>query len=359
MQNTHRSWLRRPLVLAVAAVLTIAVLVVTVYKLLYDPTVVINLGFDHGRDLALAADGGTLGLRNNSSGLELYSLPAYKRVSKIGLPFGPQGPPVMAWKADLSQVALSAGTGTSVEIRDTRSGAVVRSLHSDAPGAIVFDQGPTWTGSTPAPMAIEALAWSPDGRYLAIERYSGAIGIWDLQTDRSTSITFNANRMLSCLAWSADSGMLAFSNAPAGQLVIYAAPDFAAPIKLDSEKYCSEAAWHANGKLLAQSIEVLGHPTDRRVEVWDAGTQTRVAVSPTPAFALAWHPTEQVLAMLAEGGVELWRPYDDTVVVLEGLGRAAVSQVAFTPDGRDILIATDDGRVRAWSLAERAPSMFK
>jgi hypothetical protein len=47
------------------------------------------------------------------------------------------------------------------------------------------------------------------------------------------------------------------------------------------------------------------------------------------------------------------------VVLLADLDETEITAIAFTPDGRDILLSTDDGRVRAWPLAERAPALFQ
>jgi WD40 repeat protein len=326
------------------------------YLLLRDPTAKIRPRF-YPSALVFAPDGTALGA-SDGFGVELYSLPEYKSALRIPFP-DPLDTDVVAWKADLSQVALAAESGTSVEIRDVRSNAVARSLPSTAPGEIILGQGPDWTSSTLAPEALTRLVWSPDGRYLAILRYSGAVQLWDLQTNNTMTVPAQSISLHGCLAWSADSRRLMFSDDNVGRLVIYSAPDFAEPLRLESEESCSQIALHPNGKLLAQHSDLMPISHTPTIEVWNIGEMLRIGSHEAEASLLAWHPTEEVLAIAYRGRLELWRPFDDQAVVLSERDDDRITAIAFSPDGREILLSTDDGRVRAWPLAERAPTLFQ
>jgi dipeptidyl aminopeptidase/acylaminoacyl peptidase len=300
--------------------------------------------------LALSADGALLGVTNDL-GMELYSLPGYERVAQF--PFRMvEYEESIAWNADLSRVATSFGT--QVKIYDVRRNLQVRWLPNDAPESIVVEQRGKINVTTPAPEAIVNLAWSPDDRYVAIVRHSGAVDVWDLETNGVRRVQASGNGADRCLAWSPDGAALAFGATLSRELLIYAAPDFTQPRALQLAEICSQAVFHPNGRLLAVNAQWAS-----AIEVWELDELTRVATRQAPATALAWHPSAEALAALTTGRVELWRPADDALAVLPAHGATVNVSVAFSPDGRDLLVGSDDGALRAWPLAERAPALFR
>jgi len=338
---------RRPLIAGLLA-LAAAVVAGVAWLALRDSSVKIRQTLPPAALIA-SADGSLLGV-TNELGLQLYSWPAYERVAQF--PHRTvQYEDSIAWSADLGRVATSFGT--QVKIYDVRRNEQVRWLPNDAPASIVVGTRGKTNITAPAPEAIVNLAWSPDGRHVAIVRHSGAVDIWDLETDGVRRLRDSGKGADRCLAWSPDGAALAFGETLTRELLIYAAPAFAAPRSLQLDEICSQATFHPNGRLLAVNTQWAS-----AIDVWELDELTRLAVRPVPATALAWHPAAETLAALTTGRVDLWRPADDATAVIPARGATVNLAVAFSPDGRDLLVGADDNALRAWPLAEHAPELF-
>lgn len=353
MDTFHRwrstwTWL-----LCVCAVLGIALVG---YTHIHDSTIKIDHAGRYAY-LIMAADGSALA-GGSDSAWEIYRVPEYTSFAQIAVPHF-IGDTAVVWSADLSQVAMAAGTGSSIEIRDVRTNAILRSLPSTSPGVIILDEGPTWSHQTAGEAAVMRLAWSADGRFLAIVRYSGAVQVWDLHTDTMTTVTVKGDTRHECLTWSADSQLLTVHQESSDQLFIYRAPAFTEPRTLKSESSCMQAVWHPNGTLLAQHTNWLPSTGSAAIEVWHITTQIRTTtLSVDASVMMTWHPTEEILAFIRRGRIELWRPFDDTTVILNDPAENWITALTFSPDGHTILFSNDAGTVRAWPLAEHAPLLF-
>jgi WD40 repeat protein len=91
---------------------------------------------------------------------------------------------------------------TAQPVRSLVAGA----LHSWAAGALAFvpaDRLPAYQGTA------EVLAWSPDGRYLAVGYSTGILFLWDNVKRYPALVAGNAHHLfISALAWSPDGRML-------------------------------------------------------------------------------------------------------------------------------------------------------
>lgn len=339
---------RLPFPVWLAALALVVVIAGVAFMALRDSPVKITGGPPPAK-LTLSADGSHLGV-TNELGVELYSLPGYGKAAQFPYRMVEYDEAV-AWKSDLSQIAVSFGT--QVKLFDVRSNQQVRWLPNDAPDSIVVGTRGKTNLTKPAPEAIENLAWSPDGRYVAIVRHSGAVDVWDLETNAVRRVQESGKGADRCLAWSPDGAALAFGQTLPRELLIYAAPDFARPRTLQLAEICSQTVFHPNGRLLAVNAQWAS-----AIEVWELAELTRVASRAAPATALAWHPSAETLAALTTGHVELWRPADDALAILPAHGATVNTAVAFSPDGRELLVGSDDGALRPWPLAEHAPALF-
>ncbi len=180
------------------------------------------------------------------------------------------------------------------------------------------------TLDTPS-QAAKALAFSPDGHYLATGGYWLPDNIWKLEVE-PTGTKLNAGKVLT-LTGHSDAGMVA---------------DFS-----------------PDGRLLATGNN------DATVRLWDAANGEEVAVlaghEQKPAVLttglmgitdLEFSPDGLSLATAGtDGTVRLWEiPSAKELHVIPGSGRA-FTKVDFSPDGDRLAATSEDGTIRVWDLA--------
>lgn len=156
--------------------------------------------------------------------------------------------------------------------------------------------------------AIGAVAFSPDGKYLAAGFKTGLVRLWNLASGTNTATLPGSDEIWS-LAFSPDSGSLA-AGAVDGTIRVFEV---------------------AGGK---QTGLLQGHTA----KVW----------------SLAFSPDGKHLASGAQNGtIRIWNPVNGhQLAVLAGHEREVCS-VAFSPDGRTLASGGRDRKVRLWDVAER------
>jgi WD40 repeat protein len=164
---------------------------------------------DSQQNGGISPDGKYIAVQNANNSIGIWSIDSGKLVSTI--PFSKldakpdqSSPSALAWSPDDASLALGLPNASKVQIWSTASGQLAASF----------------TDHDAAVQIIGALAWSPNGKYLA---ESGSdIHIWDVATQK-TVITFGKvekGNWIATLAWSPDSSMLASSSneeSPTGQ----------------------------------------------------------------------------------------------------------------------------------------------
>ena len=136
-----------------------------------------------------------------------------------------------------------------------------------------------------------AIAWSPDGRLLAIPT-NRTVLLWDVETETSVrTLKVNAKHITS-LAWSPDGRLLA-SGAYSGALKLFDinTGQLIHRIK-ETPKKLEDVAWSPNGKILASVF------TDGQVLLWDieSGVLLKEFKGPFPQLSVEWSPNGEKLA---------------------------------------------------------------
>jgi WD40 repeat protein/tetratricopeptide (TPR) repeat protein len=199
--------------------------------------------------------------------------------------------------------------------------------------------------------AVQALAFSPDGRMLASSDEK-IIHLWDLSAlDVAPRSLAGHEDALRALAFSPDGRFLASSDeAGAIRLWDLSALD-AAPRSLAGHKAWVEAlAFSPDG----QALVSCGYDgTLRRWDLQKLDQKSQVVFTYTaPALTLAFSPDGNILATGSDNNlIRLWdwRQLDATPAILQG-HRSPVLTLAFSPDGQTLASGANNEPVRLWDM---------
>ena len=240
---------------------------------------------------------------------------------------------------------------------------------------------------------VRRIAWSPDGRWLAVPSADRVLRLWEGEGSGAVRVVSEGVAPWS-VAWSPDGRILAAgmvlreavlwdveSAAPARRLdhprgapAVLFAPDGRTLITGGDDhllriwdlgtgaprgrlsghsKGVTGLAWQPQGAYLASSS------LDRTVRLWDV-TAEREALTlrghQGGVLDLAWSPDGRFLVSASSDSVlRVWHPERGAEIGrLEGHG-GAVTGVCFSPDGRLLISKSLDGTVRFWSTAGWRP----
>ena len=186
----------------------------------------------------------------------------------------------VVWSPDGLCVA-TAGQGGQLEIRDTESGELLRSMPAH----------PGWT---------EGLAWHPHQPWLASSGNNNQLRIWNPDTGALLREFTHITRLRS-IDWSPDGKWLAVcGQAPDGEVLLLDSETWEITSKLsESESLVRGVKWNHDGtKIAAVSY-------DHVVRVWDTATQQLLGKFPG-AVTLAWSNRGDRLATSMGGSVTIW-----------------------------------------------------
>jgi uncharacterized protein with WD repeat len=147
------------------------------------------LGSD-GSAFSLSPDGKFVAVLDAQNKMEIWSVVSGNQVGSI--PFGQSDLSTLVWSPNDASLAVGLSDAPTVQIWSVASGHMTGFFHDSD----------TWA------TLVSALAWSPDGKYVA--ESTSDIHIWDVSTQKIVA-TFNKidnTHKVSALAWSPDSSML-------------------------------------------------------------------------------------------------------------------------------------------------------
>lgn len=145
-------------------------------------------------------------------------------------------------------------------------------------------------------------------------------------------------------AWSLDGGYLA--TAGAGVVRIY---DLAGNAVWTLPEHVAEARLRFGPRGLLATSGRLGSSPEDAIKIWDLRTQALVATIPSPGSAMAFDRSGALLATDGDA-LEIWDIEQGELVAELPAARADVNDLAFSPDGSRLAVASADGKVRLFDL---------
>jgi len=255
---------------------------------------------------------------NSRLRLALYSVDGY------GLAFSPDG----KW------IATSTGDG-QIKVRDLTSHKELFTL-SGHEGFISF------------------IAFSPDGSRLASASADGTAKVWDLDTRQVIHDLSRHMDVVSTVAYSQDGKRIVTSSFDGTARVWDAANGEVLLTFTGHEKPVSSAQFSPDGRRVATAGE------DNVVRVWDSASgQELYELSDFLNFVsgVAFSPDGKLLATNGGNDPKLWdAETGDLLFLLSGFTGSGSAQLpVFTPDGKYVAVAGQDGTVSMWETATGVP----
>ena len=248
------------------------------------------------------------------------------------------------------------------------------------------DEGTERTSLGEYPNSIESLAFSPNGRTLAVGCYDGTVTLWDLLRGQSSQVFLRSSKECHyILAFSPDGEILAnwglgslrlrhlnTGDEPTVQGVLGPVAFCPGDHRLGVTRFhnitiCNAwkgqeffspamgryAPWNFAFSPDGKSLAAGGY--EGKVTIWDVNSgEGRITVSDQGVNVVGFSPDGTTLASGSFDGTVKLRAVatGEELVCLRGHGRA-VAALAFAPDGQKIASGSYDQTVRIWRLGNR------
>ncbi|MGC4119311.1 MAG: serine/threonine-protein kinase [Myxococcales bacterium] len=193
--------------------------------------------------------------------------------------------------------------------------------------------------------ALTQVAYSADGKRLAVGSYDGKLHIFDVQARELFKTLEGHKDRIYTIAWSADGRMLA--SAGRDRRVILWDPQTGAQIKAleGHENLVYQVAFSPDATLLASAS------WDRTVRLWDVASGETLKTLPhdDQVLAAAFSPDGRLLATGgADHQLRVWRLPGLEPVLTMAAFTTEVRSLAFSPDGRSLATGGGERSIRVF-----------
>jgi len=241
----------------------------------------------------------------------------------------------VAWSPDGTFIA-SASYDKTVSVRDVTTGTLTR---------VYYEHARRWR-----PGRVHTLSWSPDGAYIASAGDDRVVRIWEVTSGETVFTYHEHTERLLALAWSPSGEYIA----SAGDYIIRvwdAVTGEAVSVYSGHSNVVQSLAWSPDGQYLASAgrdatARILSDGTGVKAATW---CHTVYSGHKSIIQALSWSPdSARVVTASADCTAQVWEALSGRHLLTYHGHARALKAVAWSPDGRYIATAGADETVQIW-----------
>ena len=194
------------------------------------------------------------------------------------------------------------------------------------------------------------VAWSPDSKYIATVGEDKAMRIWDAQNCAQIFVGAQEN-IARGVAWSPDGSLVATSNL-SGIIKIWNFPQRKLERRFIAHPDGAYGiAWSHDGRYLAVGNE------NNTADIWDVASQRIIftyQAHRTSVYALAWSKDDRYIASgSSDNSLQVWNAQNGSNLFSPREGfHDSVWGVAWSPDGQYIATASKDGSLHVYDARD-------
>lgn len=235
---------------------------------------------------------------------------------------------VLAWSPDGSQIAVASGSELE--------------LWNAPQAAAGFRNQQMFVKQD---SIVTSIAWSPDGKSIVLGRENGNVELWDAASQQRRGTFSGHTGSITGLAWRPDSSQVVTSSDDGTFRIWNIASRTANVIIAKSNERVAWASWRADGSQIVSSA-------GNTIYIRDANTGVMVKeLNGHQRFihTVAWSPDgRQLLSASEDGTARIWEVASGVTTQRIQVG-SAVNSAFWSPDGQRIATASDDATVRIWA----------
>lgn len=206
------------------------------------------------------------------------------------------------------------------------------------------------TSDSPEPEAIQAMAYSRDGKWIALAREDGRISIRHAEDGRVAREIEAFADVAACVAFSRDSSRLAAGSFDRSIKIWDVTTGDQLADLTGHSNWVFSVAFSNDGSILASGSY------DKTIKLWNVAEAKEIATINGHTAGVRSvcfsNNDQQLISGAADRTTIVWNLADQTqVVVLKGHA-AAVRAVVWSPDGTTVATASEDATVKLWKTSD-------